>query len=233
MAASRPASLPPRRSSIGSRATNPIRVDHASKTSIRFFMCSIEPNTPTAAHSTPESTFHPRHSTSNGSPQDRAAIGASRACIGCSTSSSKTICRAAWKAVGRARNVSESHDITPQAFLPHALDCPVDAFPNARVALRIAHGASTRLRCRDSLPSDSKVTPEGLTSLRFMTSQNRCRDRGCWRLEKTFSAASDIQRSVDERVRTAEGFAAKLQLSGSIVSSWVFPRGNDKRDEGI
>src|SRR5271155_2966717 len=62
MAASSPASLPPRKWSIGSRATNPIRGDHASKTSIRFFMCSIEPNILTAAHSTPESTFHPRRS---------------------------------------------------------------------------------------------------------------------------------------------------------------------------
>src|SRR6202030_2671124 len=57
---------------------------HASKKSIRFFTYSIEPNMLTAAHSTPESTFHPRRSTSNGSSQDRAAIGALRGCIGCS-----------------------------------------------------------------------------------------------------------------------------------------------------
>jgi predicted transposase YbfD/YdcC len=42
MAASRPASLPPRKSSIGSRARNPIRVNHVSKTSVRFFTYSIE-----------------------------------------------------------------------------------------------------------------------------------------------------------------------------------------------
>ena len=59
----------------------------------QFFMCSIEPNTPTDAHSTPKSTFRPRRSTSNGSPPDRAAIGASRACTGCSMWSSRTTCR--------------------------------------------------------------------------------------------------------------------------------------------
>ena len=92
-AASRPASLPPRKSSTGSRATNPIRVNHASKTSLRFFRYSIEPNTLTDPHATPESTSPPRRSTSNGSPPDRAAIGASRACTGCSTWSSRTTSR--------------------------------------------------------------------------------------------------------------------------------------------
>ena len=34
--------------------TNPIRINHVSKTSVQFFTYSIEPNTPTDTHSTPQ-----------------------------------------------------------------------------------------------------------------------------------------------------------------------------------
>jgi predicted transposase YbfD/YdcC len=49
------------------------------------------PNTVTAAASRPVSTSHLRRSTSNASPARDEVIGASKACIGCSMSSSKTI----------------------------------------------------------------------------------------------------------------------------------------------
>src|SRR5665647_2762266 len=51
------------------------------------------PNMPTAPLAIPAPTSAPRHSTSNAPPRDVAAIGASRACTGCSTSSSAMICR--------------------------------------------------------------------------------------------------------------------------------------------
>jgi predicted transposase YbfD/YdcC len=49
---------------------------------------------PTARPSTPVPTSPPSGSTSNASPRAFAAIGGWRACIGCSMSSSRTICRA-------------------------------------------------------------------------------------------------------------------------------------------
>src|SRR5208337_258145 len=89
-AASKPASTPPPKRSIGSKATGPIRASRVSQASGRFFAWSTKPNTPTAARSIRGSIFRRRRSTSSASPPARAATGGWRACIGCSTSSSRT-----------------------------------------------------------------------------------------------------------------------------------------------
>ena len=95
MAASRRASTRPRaivdwigsdRSYPGAAALHRHQDDRS-----RFTIAS---NTPTDAASTRALHLLRARSTSNASPPARAAIGASKACTGCSMSSSRTICRA-------------------------------------------------------------------------------------------------------------------------------------------
>src|ERR1019366_2452493 len=93
MAASKPAPTPPRRRSTGSCRIAAIRGNRVSPPSRPSSRSTPGPNMPTAPLAIPAPTSAPRHSTSNAPPRDVAPIGASRACTGCSTSSSAMICR--------------------------------------------------------------------------------------------------------------------------------------------
>src|SRR5262252_6857808 len=91
MVGSRPASTRHPGTSIGSCPSEAIRANRASKPSRPSSRSTPAPNTGTAAASRPGSTSHLRRSTSNVSPPRHGVIGASKACTGCSMSSSKTI----------------------------------------------------------------------------------------------------------------------------------------------
>ena len=79
--------------STGSSPKTAIRDSRASTTSRPSSRSSTAPNKDRCTLDT-RPTSHPPPSTSSGSPTASAAIGASKACTGCSTSRSRTICRA-------------------------------------------------------------------------------------------------------------------------------------------
>jgi hypothetical protein len=93
MAASKRAPIRLPALSIGSSAIEATPGSRALRTSRPCSRSTPAPNTSIAAASTHVTISLRRPSTSNASPEARAAIGASRACTGCSMSSSRTTCR--------------------------------------------------------------------------------------------------------------------------------------------
>jgi predicted transposase YbfD/YdcC len=87
--------------STGSHPKEAIQASRASIPSRPSSKSTLASNTPIAAASTPATISPPRRAISNASPTGLAAIGVSRACIGCSTSNSRTISRATAPATGR------------------------------------------------------------------------------------------------------------------------------------
>jgi hypothetical protein len=131
MAVSRRGSIPPPTRSIGSHPIAAIQANPASPTSRPWSRSIRAPNTPTAAAPTRAFISPQRRSISSVSPGPHAAIGASKACTGCSTSSSKTIFPASapamapktWLSCGASRSISCVMERTKLGIALDVEDC--------------------------------------------------------------------------------------------------------------
>src|SRR6202453_5218818 len=173
----RAAPTPPRRRSTGSCPNAAIRGSRASPTSRPSSRSITGPSMPTARPSTPAPTSARRRSTSSASPKGFAAIGAWKACTGCSTSSSRTICRAIAPVTAPRtwRSSAASPSISSAATKPTAASRPAESEPDGTP---IFSCRCSRLSVNpDSVPGRSPA-PAGTarSSLACATSHRRLYD---------------------------------------------------------